>query len=215
SRWARTAVALVVAVLTLSACTISTAGRAIRAAKPSTGSVSARALLLQNGDATPVGPATAITVGDNYFTSAQPPECGAALLFKDSPLKPAAASDRAESAYRFGGPALYAEWVGVYDKVLNVRDVVSNGFRAVSQCHVDAVGVSPLGPFKAMKLSFFGTTDDGVLIWTMTHPDWTCNYGLAVVPRVALLMSLCDSKPGFPMGEWASKRRAQIDGRSA
>ena len=49
----------------------------------------------------------------------------------------------------------------------------------------------------------------------MTRPDWTCNYGLAVVPRVALLMSLCDSKPGFPMAEWASKRKAQIDGLTA
>ena len=70
---------------------------------------------------------------------------------------------------------------------------------------------SPQGPFQPMRLSFFGTTDDGVLVWTMTRPEWTCNYGLAVVPRAALLMSLCDSKPGFPMGQWASKRKAQLD----
>ena len=62
-----------------------------------------------------------------------------------------------------------------------------------------------------MRLSFFGTPDDGVLVWTMTRPEWTCDYGLAVIPRVALLMSLCDSKPGFPMAQWASKRRAQLD----
>jgi hypothetical protein len=27
-------------------------------------------------------------------------------------------------------------------------------------------------------------------------------------------MSACDTKPGFPMAEWASKRRAQIDRRT-
>ena len=66
-----------------------------------------------------------------------------------------------------------------------------------------------------MRLSFFGTTADGVLVWTMTRPDWTCDYGLAVLPRVALMSSACDTKPGFPMTDGASKRRAQIDGRTA
>jgi hypothetical protein len=193
-----------------SASGVSTLAKATPARAP----ISARDLLLQDGDTTPLGAATATTVGDNYFTGARPPECSAALLFKGSPLRPAGSSDYAESAYRFGGPALYAESVDVYDKALNTYDVVSNGFRAVSQCHGDAVGVSPLGVFKPMKLSFFGTTGDGVLVSTMTHPDWTCNYGLAVVPRVALLMSLCDTKPGFPMSEWASKRKAQLDRRA-
>lgn len=132
-------------------------------------------------------------------------------LFKGSPLRPAGSSDHAESTYRFGGAALYAESVDVYETALSVHEVVSNGFSAVSQCHTAAVGVSPQGVFRPMRLSFFGTTDDGVLVWTMTRPDWTCNYGLAVVPRAALLMSVCDSMPGFPMGEWASKRKAQLD----
>ena len=207
----RTAAGLVVVVLALGACTTPIAGRAIRAAKPAAVAISARDLLLQNGETTPIGPATATLVGDNYFTSARPPECSAALLFKGSPLRPAGTSDHAESAYRFRGAALYAESVDVYQTALRVRDVVSSGFSAVSQCHTPAVGVSPQGPFQPMRLSFFGTTDDGVLVWTMTRPEWTCNYGLAVVPRAALLMSLCDSKPGFPMGQWASKRKAQLD----
>ena len=197
--------------MTLVACTTSITGRAIRAEKPAAAPFPARDLLLQNGDATPVGPATATTVGDNYFTSARPPECSAALLFKGSPLRAAGSTDHAESAYRFRGAALYAESVDVYRTALNVHQVVSNGFSAVSQCHTAAVGVSPQGAFRPMKLTFFGTTDDGVLVWTMTRPDWTCDYGLAAVPRAALLMSLCDSKPGFPMGEWASKRKAQLD----
>jgi hypothetical protein len=210
----RTAAALgtlVVAVTALVACTTSITGRAIRAAKPAVATISARDLLLPNGDTTPVGPASATAVGDNYFTSARPPECSAALLFNGSPLRPAGSSDHADSAYRFRGAALYAESVDVYETALSVHEVVSNGFSAVSQCHTAAVGVSPQGVFRPMKLSFFGTTDDGVLVWTMTRPDWTCYYGLAVVPRAALLMSLCDGKPGFPMGEWASKRKAQLD----
>jgi hypothetical protein len=210
-RSVRTAAALVVGVITLGACTTSIAGRAIRAAKTATAPISARDLLLETGDTTPLGPATPTAVGDNYFTSARPPECSAALLFKGSPLRPAGSSDHAESAYRFGGAALYAESVDVYETALSVHEVVSNGFSAVSQCHTAAVGVSPQEVFQPMRLSFFGTTDDGVLVWTMTRPDWTCNYGLAVVPRAALLMSLCDGKPGFPMGEWASKRKAQLD----
>ncbi len=207
----RTAAAFIIAVPTLVACTTAIAGRAIRAAKPAAVAISARDLLLQSSETTPIGPASATLVGDNYFTSARPPECSAALLFKGSPLRPAGTSDHAESAYRFRGAALYAESVDVYRTALRVRDVVSSGFSAVSQCHTPAVGVSPQGPFQPMRLSFFGTTDDGVLVWTMTRPEWTCNYGLAVVPRAALLMSLCDSKPGFPMGQWASKRKAQLD----
>jgi hypothetical protein len=66
-----------------------------------------------------------------------------------------------------------------------------------------------------MKLSFFATPADGLLVWTMTRPEWTCDCGLAVIPRVALLLSLCDAKPGFPMAEWAAKRKAQLDSRAA
>ncbi|HUH72590.1 MAG TPA: hypothetical protein VLZ05_29360 [Mycobacterium sp.] len=220
--WA--SVALVIAALTLSACTTSVTGRATRAAgqpgvstsaKATPAPFSARDLLLQDADSTPLGPATAVAVGDNYFTSARPPECSAALLFKGSPLRPAGSSDHAESAYRVGGPALYAESVDVYDKALNTHDVIWNGFRAVSNCHGDAVGVAPLGEFRPMRLSFFGTPADGVLVWTMTRADWTCDYGLAALPGAALLLSACDTKPGFPMADWASKRRAQMDGRTA
>jgi predicted small secreted protein len=213
--------ALVIAALMLSACATSVAGRAIRAsghplggsARPHAG-VSARDLLLRDGDATPFGPAVSAHVGDSYFTSARPPECSAALLFKGSPLLPSGSSDRAESAYRLRGHALYAESVDVY-KALKPHDVVPKGFAAVAQCHGDAVGVAALGEFRPMRLSFFGTTDDGVLVWTMTRPDWTCDYGLAVLPRVALMLSACDNKRGFPMADWASKRRAQLDSRTA
>lgn len=95
-------------------------------------------------------------MGDSYFTSARP--------------------------YQVDGPALYAESVDVYDNALNTHDVVWNGFRAVSDCHGDAVGVAPLGEFRPMRLNFFCTPADGVLVWTMTRPDWISDYGLAVVP---------------------------------
>jgi hypothetical protein len=98
---------------------------------------------------------------------------------------------------------------------LNTHDVVWSGFGAVSQCLGEAIGVSPQGEFKPMGLSGFAIPSDGVLAWTMTRADWTCDYGLAVVPRVALLISACDAKPGFPMADWAATRRAQIDGRLA
>jgi predicted small secreted protein len=212
---------LLVAALLVSACATSVAGRAVRApgepgvSPRARGTISARDLLLQDGDATPLGPASATAVGDNYFTGARPPECSAALLFKGSPLVPPGASDHAESAYRFGGPALYAESIDVYDKALKPHDMISKGFAAISKCHGDAIGVSPSGEFRPLRLSFFGTTDDGVLVWTMTRPDWTCDYGLAVLRRVALVLSACDTKRGFPMMDWASKRRAQIDRRIA
>jgi hypothetical protein len=214
---------LAIAAVLLSACATSVSGRAIRASgQPSSGgstparaAISAHDLLLQDGDATPLGRVTATPVGDSYFISARPPECSAALLFKGSPLLPAGQSDYAESGYRVGGPALYAESVDVYDKPLKMREVISNGFAAVSRCHGEAVGMAPTGQSGPMRLSFFGTTDDGVLVWTMTHPVWTCDYGLAVLPRVALMLSACDAKPGFPMRDWAAKRRAQIDRRTA
>jgi hypothetical protein len=128
---------------------------------------------------------------------------------------PTGKSVHAESSYRVRGAARYAESVDVYDSALKTHEVISNGFAAVSQCHGEAVGVAPRGESRPMRLSFFGTTDDDVLVWTMTRPDWTCYYGLAVLPRVALMLSACDTKPGFPMTDWASKRRAQIDRRTA
>jgi hypothetical protein len=217
--WA--AAALVIAAVTVSACATSVAGRAVRApGQPGVPAnarltISAHDLLLQDGDSTPFGPATATGVGDNYFTSARPPECSAALLFKGSPLLPPGSVEHAESGYRVGGPALYAESVDVYDKTVKAHDVVSKGFAAIAKCHGEVVGISPSGAFRPMRLGFFGTTDDGVLVWTMTRPDWTCDYGLAVLPRVALMLSACDAKAGFPMRDWASKRLAQVDRRTA
>ncbi len=219
--WA--AVALLAAASALEGCTTSVEGRAIRGSgiatsatsTPSRAPILARALLLGEGDDTPFGAATATPVGESYFTSARPSECTAALLFKGSPLLPAGSSGHAESAYRFDGPALYAESVAVYDNALNTHDVVWNGFGAVSNCHGDAVGVSASGQSPPMRLSFFGTVAEGVLVWTMTRPDWTCDYGLAVVPRVAVLLSACDAKPGFPMADWASTRRSQIESQTS
>ena len=118
----RAAAATVVAVLVLSACSTAVGGRAVRAsgapggptsAKITRPPVQARDLLLQTGNDTPFGAATAIPVGDNYFTSASPQNCQAAVVFENSPLRPTGASDHAESAYRFSGPAMYAELVAV------------------------------------------------------------------------------------------------------
>ncbi|SPM43175.1 lipoprotein LprH [Mycobacterium numidiamassiliense] len=223
-RWAP--VAAVAVALTLGACTSSVSGQATRASsqpapgtsakpKPKPAPVPARDLLLHDGDTTPLGRAVAIPVGDSYFTHTRPPECAAALLFRASPLIPAGASDHAESAYAVGGPALYAESADVYRDDLNTHDVVWKGFSAVSDCRGDAIGVAPLGDFQPMRLSYFATPADGVLVWTMTRSNWTCDYGLAVVPRVALMLSACDTKPGFPMADWAAKRRAQLNGTSA
>src|ERR1700744_1689379 len=107
------------AAVLLSACATPVHGRATRGSgQPSSGgstparaAISAHDLLLQDGDATPLGRVTARALGDSYFVSVRPPECSAALLFKGSPLLPAGQSDYAESGYRVGGPALYAESV--------------------------------------------------------------------------------------------------------
>lgn len=216
------AVASLLIASTVCACTTSVGGRALRAPEQSAsgaptsaspGRIPARDLLLQDGDTTPFGAATAVPVGTTYFTSVQPPECSAALLFKGSPLPPARSSDHAESGYTFGGPPLYAESADVYDKKLNPHEVVSKGFGAVSKCHGDAIGHTSQGDFRPMRLGSFGIPSTGVLVWTMTRPDWTCDYGLVVVPRIALMLSACDAKPGFPMADWAAKRRAQLDSR--
>jgi hypothetical protein len=85
----------------------------------------------------------------------------------------------------------------------------------LSECNVEAIGVSPSGEFRPMKLSHFAAPADGLLVWTMTRADWTCDYGLAVIRLAALLISACDATPGFPMADWAAKRKAQLDGRAA
>src|ERR1700731_4391426 len=221
ARHRRAGAALVIATGMVSACATPLAGRAVRApGQPGVlayarVAISAHELLLPDGDTTPLGPATATPVGDNYFTSARPPECTAALLFKGSPLLPPGSAEHGESAYRVGGAALYAESVDVYDKAVKSHEIVSKSLAAISQCHGEAVGMSPNGAFRPMRLSFLGAPGEGVLVWTMTRPEWTCAYGLAVLPRVALMLSACDSKPGFPMRDWASKRRVQIDRRTA
>ena len=214
-----TAVTLAIAVLTAGGCAKTVTGHALRSSgqfptTPNAAPIPARDLLLQDGQTTPLGRATAAPVSNNYFTSARPPECSAAVLFEGSPLRPAGSRDHAESSYKFDSQALYAESIDVYDNDLNTHDVVWNGFSAVSNCRGNATGVAPSGDFGPMRLSFFATPSDGVLVWTMTRPDWNCDYGLAVVPRVALVMTVCDFKPGFPMADWASKRRAQLDSRA-
>jgi hypothetical protein len=35
------------------------------------------------------------------------------------------------------------------------------------------------------------------------------------VTKVAIVITACDAKPGFPMAEWAAKRKAQLDSRTA
>jgi hypothetical protein len=212
--WAATAAALLA--VTLCACTATLPGRALRGSSPAhTDRPAARNLLLRDGDTTPLGPASERSVGDSYFTTARPPECAAAVVFKGSSLPPPGASDHAESSYGFGGKALYAEAANVYDKTLNAEDVVRAGFTAVSGCTGDATAVSPAGDFGPIHLSYFATLSDGVLVWRMTRPDWTCDYGLAVVPRATLLMSACDTQPGFPMADWAAKRRTQLSGQAS
>lgn len=219
---ARVAAAAVVAMLALGGCSAVVGGRAVRAMGQSAPSTTvkppqarAQDLLLQSGDDTPFGAASAMPVGDTYFTSARPPDCSAALLFKGSPLRPAGSSDHAESAYQFNGPALYAESVDIYDNALDPHHEVVSGFIAVAQCRHDAVGIAPVGEAPPMRLAGFATPSEGVLVWTMNQPGWTCDYGFAVLPHVALLLSACNNAPGFPMADWAAKRRAQVDGRTA
>jgi hypothetical protein len=48
----------------------------------------------------------------------------------------------------------------------------------------------------------------------MGRPDWTCSYGVAAVPKVVLVIAACNSSPGFPMAEWAAKRKAQLNSRA-
>lgn len=87
--------ALAIAAARLCACATSVAGRAVFRASGQPGdsrsggqpSISASGLLLQSGDSTPFGAATAIAVvtttdcgGDNYFADVRPAECSAAVV---------------------------------------------------------------------------------------------------------------------------------------
>jgi hypothetical protein len=221
---ARAAALAVVAVLALSGCNVVVGGRAVGASGPSKEApsapvkhptVRAQDLLLRTGDDTPFGPATPIPLGDNYFTMAQPADCEAAVLFENSPLRPPGASEHAESAYRFAGAATYGESVDIYVDPLDVRHVMVDGFIAVAQCRREAVGVTRDGKSSSMHLSNVDTSSPTAVVWTMTQHGWTCDYGLAALPRAVLLLSACDDKPGFPMADWTSKRLAQISGRTA
>src|ERR1700744_1916988 len=198
-----------------SACTTSVPGQAIRASgEADHAPTTARDLLLQDGGQTPSGPATEATLGANYFTAAKPAECSAAILFKNSPLPPAGSTDHAEAAFILAGVATYAESVDIYTKPLNTVDVVSSALQAVTACHGDAYGISRSGQFGPMTLTISARSSDGVLVWTMARQGWTCDYGLAVVPTITLRLSTCAAEPGFPMAEWAEKRRSQIDSRA-
>jgi hypothetical protein len=219
----RAAALAVVAMLALSGCSVVVGGRAVGApghsAAPSAPvkhpQPRAQDLLLATGEVTPFGAATAMPVGDNYFTSAQPANCEAAVLFENSPLRPPGAADHAESAYRFAGSATYGESVDIYADPLDVRHVLVDGFIAIAQCRRDALGVTRDGQSSSMRLSDVDTSSHTAVVWTMRQPGWTCDYGLAALPQTVLLLSACDAKPGFPIADWTSKRVAQISGRTA
>jgi hypothetical protein len=220
-----TAAILTVAATILAACTTTVAGHPIATSGPlppagsatgtATAAISASDLLLRDGDPTPLGTAVAAPVGDTFFTKARPPRCSAALLFKDSPLRPPGSSDHAESAYRLGTSAIYAESADVYASRLDTHDVVWNGFSAVPECDEDAIGSAPAGESGPMRLSLFAVVGRGVLTWTMTSRQWTCDYGLAAVSQATLLLVACDPKSRIDMTKWASERREQIMARAA
>lgn len=210
----------------LAACTTSVTGQPVAAGghspqpsgsatKPVRPRVSARDLLLHEGEQTPFGPAAPDAVGDTFFTSVRPPECTAAVLFKDSPLRPLGSSDHAESAYYFSATQIYAESTDVYGKKLNPHDVVWNGFAAVAKCNADAVGVAPAGQSPPMSLREFSVPADGVLAWVMSGAQETCAYGLVVIPDATLVLVACDTEGRVNMKEWAPKRREQIMSRAA
>lgn len=204
-------VAVLVAGL-LSGCTDMVSGAANRAQVHPV--VPARSLLLAEGTRTPAGPASQIPVGSSYFTAAQPQECTAATLFLGSPLIPTGAADHAETGYRTSGGVMMAEAVSAYEEDLDVPAVVRGGSSAVSGCTTNAVGISPTGPSRAMRLDAVTTPADGVLTWAMTRPGWNCDYGLAVTARAALMLSVCDYQPGFQMGDWAKQRRDELTKRN-
>jgi hypothetical protein len=170
----------------------------------------AQSLLLVAGASTPAGTAKPVALGDTYFISVQPPTCSAALLFKNSPLIPPGSTDHAEVGFTAGGDYPLSESADVYSTELDPQTIVRDGFSAVANCNGDAVGTMQQGPFYPMHLTQFAMAGDGVVVWTMSRPDWTCDYGLAVTPHAALMLSRCAAAPGFPMSDWANTRRQQI-----
>ena len=222
SRRRQILVALIGAAAMLAACANPVPGRPVAAAgsqstqpassaiTPTHPPVAARDLLLGDGDQTPLGPGKQDPVGSTFFTSVRPPECEPALLFKDSPLRPAGSTDHAESSYSLRPSAIYAESADVYAKALNPHDVVWKGFGAVAKCDATAVGVAPAGQSPPMQLREFSVPSDGVLQWVMAGKSETCAFGMAVIPDAALLMAACDTEGKVDMKEWAAKRRKQI-----
>jgi hypothetical protein len=212
--------ALIGVAATLAACAYPVPGRPVAAtgghsAQQSSSAItpthpSASELLLGDGDQTPLGPGKRDSIGGTFFTRVRPPECEPALLFKDSPLRPAGSTDHAESSYSLKPSAIYAESADVYDKALNPNDVVWKGFGAVTKCSATAVGVAPAGQSPPMQLREFSVPSDGVLQWVMAGSNETCAYGMAVIPDAALLMVACDTEGKVDMKQWAAKRRKQI-----
>ncbi|MHA7651927.1 hypothetical protein ACX9NE_12355 [Mycobacterium sp. ML4] len=154
-------------------------------------------------------------MGDDYFTSVRPKECAAAMLFRGSPLRPSDAADYVESAYTFGNQAMYAESVSVYDYQLRPYGVAWKAFSDVSDCRGDAVGESPRGDFEPMHVTEFDAPRDNVMTWSMGRLDWTCSYGVAALRKVVLMIAACNAAPDFPMAEWAARRKAEVDTRTA
>jgi hypothetical protein len=94
---------------------------------------------------------------------------------------------------------LSAESTDVHGNDLKTHDVVWNGFSAISNCHGDAVGISPGAEYTPIRLSYFATPSDGVLVWAMSGSRGDGD---------------CDFKPGFSMAGWAAKRWAQLESRA-
>lgn len=171
----------------------------------------AQTLLLASNSETPAGSVTAMPIDDNYFTSTDPPDCAGALLLKNSPLPPTGAQSHAESAYRIEGQNdnLLAESVNVYRQPLDPGAVLNAAMVTVSQCTASASGINSLGRLEQMRLTNFAIGDN-VLVWTMSRPEWTCNYGFTLTTHASLLISLCEDSPTFPMHDWAVQRHQEI-----
>jgi len=169
----------------------------------------AMSLLLPSGSTTPAGAATQTFVGSNYYTSADPASCAAAVLFKNSPLIPAGSVQHAESGYTLNGSAMMAESADTYTAVLDVAKLRLDAFGAVSSCSGGAVGISPLGTSPTMRLTQFAM-GDGTVVWSMLQSGWNCDYAMIAVPHAVMMLSMCDVKAGFAMSDWADQRRAQL-----
>ena len=89
------------------------------------------------------------------------------------------------------------------------------GFIAIAQCRRGAMGVTKDGKSWPIQMTDVDTSARDAVVWVMTQPNRTCSYALAALPKVALLLSACDTQPGFPIADWTAKRLAQISGRTA